>query len=945
MKQLTTLLFAVLFFLPAHAQTVRQDNSYRTGRLKNGLTYYIRHNAKDPGLADFYIAQRVGSILEEPRQRGLAHFLEHMAFNGTKNFPGDGKRLGIVPWCETIGVKFGANLNAYTSVEETVYNVKSVPVKRESVLDSVLLILHDWSHYLLLTDEEIDKERGVIHEEWRTRRAGMASQRMIERLMPKIYKGTKYEDCLPIGSMDVVDHFSYDALRDYYHKWYRPDLQAIIVVGDIDVDDVEKKIKKSFSKIPMPKNAAERVYYPVSDNDRMIVAVDKDSEQPIILSTLYMKRETTPDNEKNLVKYQRDDYVESLITSMLNGRYQELQHQENPPCLSATAHNGSFFVSRTKDAFSVGFGCRQENIKGSYDAAIGVAEQARRFGFTQSELDRAKALSMAGAERRYKERNDRRNSYFVRKALNNFTDWEPMTTADDDLAYERQFQKEVTLDEVNQTVKQLITDRNQVLIVFAPDKEGVEIPSEDVLEQWVLGAQAKDYEPWQEQEVRQNLIAELPAKGSIVSVKTPEKGPESAANNFGYTEMLLSNGVKVYVKPTDFTQDQVQMRFYKTGGTQYYPDEDVPNFSFISSAVTKAGVGDFDAIELRKALTGKIVRLNPSIGDETQSINGTASVKDLKTMLELTYLYFTSPRKDTAAFNGEINRMRSFLTNRDANPQVSYNDSLVKILYDNSPRVQPVKKETLEKVNYDRILEIYKECFSNADGWTMVMTGHVDIDSLKPLLCQYIASLPSSEATAETRKLHKYPDIIGGEQTRKFSKKMNTPSALVNIYYTFAEPFTLKSDMALDMLTRVLKIAYTDSVREEKGGTYGVSVDYSLNRTSEPDVLVKINFRTDPARYDELIPVVYQQIRHIADNGPLESSMDKVRKYLHKAYQQNITYDDYWSYVMYQYLRHGIDYHTGFNEVLDATSSADVQQMAKDLLGAKRRIEVTMVSE
>jgi len=944
MKQFTSILFAVLFFFTANAQTIKQDDSFRTGRLKNGLTYYIRHNAKDPGLADFYIAQRVGSILEEPRQRGLAHFLEHMAFNGTKNFPGDGKRLGIVPWCETIGVKFGTNLNAYTSVEQTVYNIKSVPVKREAIVDSVLLILHDWSHYLLLTDEEIDKERGVIHEEWRTRRAGMASQRMIERVMPKIYKGTKYEDCLPIGNMDIVDNFPYNDLRDYYHKWYRPDLQAIIVVGDIDVNAVEKKIKKSFSKIPMPENAAERVYYPVNDNDKMIVAVDKDSEQPIILSTLYMKRETTPDTDKNQVKYLRDDYVEGLITSMLNGRYQELQHQETPPCLSATAHNGSFFVSRTKDAFSIGFGCRQENIKGSFDAAIGIAEQARRFGFTQSELDRAKALSMAGAERIYKERNDRRNSYYIRKALRNFTDWEPMTTAEDDLAYEKQFQSEVTLDEINKVVKEMITDRNQVLTVFAPDKEGLEIPSEDILEQWVLEAQAKDYTPWQEAEVRKNLISELPTPGSIVSIKAPENGSESVSNNFGYTEMTLSNGVKVYVKPTNFTQDQIQMRFYKTGGTQYFPDEDVPNFSFISSAITKAGVGDFDAIELRKALTGKIVRLNPSVGDETQSINGSASVKDLKTMMELTYLYFTSPRKDSVAFNGEINRMRSFLTNREANPQVSYNDSLIKILYNDNPRVQPTKKETLEKVNYDRILEIYRECFSNADGWTMIITGHVDIDSLKPLLCQYIASLPSSKTTVKG-EVHPYPDIIGGEQTHKFSKKMNTPSALVNIYYTFAEPFTPKTDLTLEMLTRVLKIAYTDSVREEKGGTYGVSVSYSLNRTSNPDVLIKINFRTDPARYDELIPIVYQQIQNIADNGPLESSMDKVRKFLHKNYEQNITYDDYWQHIMYQYLRNGIDYHTGFNEVLDAVTSDDVKQMAKDLLDAKRRIEVTMLSE
>ena len=302
-----------------------QDPMVRKGTLKNGFTYYIRHNAKEPGLADFYIAQRVGSILEEPRQRGLAHFLEHMAFNGTKNFPGKGKKLGIVPWCETIGVKFGANLNAYTSVDQTVYHIGSAPLKREGILDSCLLVLHDWSHYILLEDAEIDKERGVIHEEWRNRRAGMAMQRLMENAMPAMFKGSKYEDCLPIGSMDVVDNFPYNDLRDYYQKWYRPDLQAVVVVGDVDVDKVEKKIKKMFGSIPLPKVRVERVYYPVPDNDSIIVAIERDKEQPVVLAHLYMKREATPDREKNTVAYLRDEYADDLVATMLNDRLSEVR--------------------------------------------------------------------------------------------------------------------------------------------------------------------------------------------------------------------------------------------------------------------------------------------------------------------------------------------------------------------------------------------------------------------------------------------------------------------------------------------------------------------------------------------------------------------------------------------------------------------------------------------
>ena len=427
-KQFLNLFLLLLAPASLFAQTVEQDASIRQGKLKNGLTYYIRHNAKEAGLADFYIAQRVGSILEEPRQRGLAHFLEHMAFNGTKHFPGKGKQLGIVPWCETIGVKFGTNLNAYTSVDQTVYHIGSAPIKREGIIDSCLLVLNDWSQFINLEPKEIDKERGVIHEEWRNRRTGMAMQRMMENVMPKIYKGSKYEDCLPIGNMDIVDNFPYQDLRDYYQKWYRPDLQAIVVVGDFDVDMMERKIQKLFGKIKAHKNPAERIYYPVNDNDKMIVAIEKDKEQPIILGHLYMKSETTPDSEKNSVKYQREDYINGLITYMLNGRLSEKKQVANPPFMSATVKNGAFFVSRTKDAFSLSISCKQDNVLGGVSVAVGEVERARQHGFTQSELERAKKLYLNAAERQLKMEKDYKNSHYVSQCVNNFLEGEPILT-------------------------------------------------------------------------------------------------------------------------------------------------------------------------------------------------------------------------------------------------------------------------------------------------------------------------------------------------------------------------------------------------------------------------------------------------------------------------------------------------------------------------------------
>ena len=923
----------LLLVTGALAQNVTTDNSFRIGRLKNGMTYYIRHNNKEKGIADFYIAQRVGSILENPDQRGLAHFLEHMAFNGSKNFKNTDASPSIVHWCEAHGIKFGTNLNAYTSIDETVYNVSAVPVKNAAVVDSTLLILHDWSHYLDLDDKEIDKERGVIHEEWRTRRAGMASQRLMEQALPIIYKGTKYEDCMPIGTMEIVDHFPYKVLRDYYHKWYRPDLQAIIVVGDVDVDQMEKKIQAVFSSIPMPDNAAKRDYYPVNDNDKMIVASLKDSEQPIMLVTLYMKRDATPDAAKSTIRYQRDGYVDDLIAYMVGERLDEMQDRNPKPCLSASARIGQFLVSRTKEAFTLSFGARQENIKGSFDAAIGTIEQIRQYGFTSSELERAKAFRRKVIDRQFNERNDRRNSYYVRRAQHNFLDAEPITSEAYNKQLDEQFSREVTLKEVNAAMREAITDRNQVLVVYAPDKPEVKIPSDAELEKMVLDAQKKTYPAYVEKRLDENLIPVLPKKGRIVSEKPALHG---------MTELTLSNGVKVYFKKTDYQKDAVVMNFFGEGGSSLYPDKDVLNTKFISTAVKEGGVGRFSSTELNKVLSDKTVRINAGVGIETQSISGSSSLKDVRTLFELTYLYFTHLRRDDQAFNAELNRMRSFLTNREASPNVSYNDSIASIVYGNSPRVQPVKASSIDKVSYDRVLQIYKERFSNASNFKMIIMGNIELSQLQPLLEQYIASLP---ATGKKESFVKsYPDVRNCNETHRFEKQMKTPLARVSIFYTWDEPYTAKADLALDVFKRVLSIAYTDSVREEKGGVYGVKLQESLEQSSNPHALLKIAFDTDPDKYDVVMPIITGQIEHIARKGPEAVSLQKVKEYLLKQYDQAAITNDYWLFVAYNQLRHGIDSDKDYKSLVRNITSSDVQQVARNLLNSKRRIEVTMVS-
>ena len=919
----------------AQSEPLPTDETVRIGKLKNGLTYYLRHNAKDAGLADFYIAQRVGSILEEPRQRGLAHFLEHMAFNGTKHFSGKGKNLGIVPWCETIGVKFGANLNAYTSVDQTVYHIGAVPLKRDGIIDSCLLILNDWSHFLLLEDEEIDKERGVIHEEWRNRRSGMALQRMMEQTMPIVYKGSKYEDCLPIGSMEIVDNFPYNDLRDYYHKWYRPDLQGIVIVGDFDVDKMEKKIKKLFSKIPMPRNAAERIYYPVPDNNEVIVAIERDKEQPIVLADIYMKRNVVPDADKNNKNYLRQNYINNLIQYMLNGRLAELRQQANPPYMSATSHNGTFFLSRTKAAFSLSISCKHNNVLGGIISAVAITEQARQHGFTETELKRAKDIYLTAARRRFDERDQMHNSHYVNKCVNNFLTNEPLLSAQFEYENTQQLTSDVTLAEVNKVVKQLITNQNQVIILYGPDKEEIKLPTEEMLKQIVLTTQQQKYAPYTEADIPTELISNKPKAGQIISEKTVAHG---------FTEFILSNGMKVYAKQTNNTTDGLQMLIKGEGGTSLYTDTDIPNFSLINSAISEAGLGNFDATTLRKMLAGKAVKVSSSVGSKVQSISASGSVKEMKTLFELSYLYFTQPRYDTIAFEGLMNRTRSFLANRNASPKVAYNDSIMAALYGNNPRTAPVTLSVIEKASYNRIFEIYKNSFADAANFTAVIIGNVSADALRPMICQYLASLPATHQMQKTNT-NNIPQIVDGKHIHKFVKAQATPIANVSIYLTATTPFSAQSDLVLDFLSRTLQIAYTDSVREEKGGTYGVGVDFELENDSSNNAMLKISYKCDPQRYSELNAIIYRQLSNMATFGPNEKNLEKVKQYLTKQYAQLQIEDDYWNYIIWHQIEDEVDFDKDYLQMVKQITANDVQQMAKLLLDANRCIEVTMLSE
>lgn len=932
MKHFLTIV-ALFFACNIYAQQgkIDNDNTIRKGILPNGMTYYIRHNAQTKGVADFYIAQKVGSILEEKRQRGLAHFLEHMAFNGTKHFPGNTLQPGIVAWCESVGIKFGANLNAYTSVDQTVYNISAAPVTREGVIDSCLLILNDWSHELLLTDKEIDKERGVIEEEWRTRRSGMAMQRLSEQAMPIIYAGTKYSDCMPIGNIDIVRTFPYNDLRDYYSKWYRPDLQAIIVVGDINEDKIEEKIKKLFAKIPLPQNPAHRIYYPIGNNEKMILYTATDKEQPTVNFTLYMKRDVTPKQERNTIQNYADDYKTNILRMAINDRLEELSRTKNAPFISASVRSGNFFLASTKDAFELSGVLKEGKALEAIQLLVGEVERARANGITIDELKRGKAEMLSYAENDYNDRSNRRNGEFVEQCVQNFLEETPIIEPEKELEIVRKLDKTVTIDDVNALAKTIITNQNQVVTMFGPDKNTFKMPTNSSIENAILKAQKQHYTPYKTQNtLTERLITKLPKPGSIISERTYK---------YGYTEFTLSNGLKVYVRPTNFEPDEVNLKLFSLGGKNIYPDSEMPNLTYLMAGATIGGVAQYNDLTLEKMLAGKTATVTPFIDNDTRGMAGTSNVKDTKTLLELVYLYFTQPRKDPQAFKNLMEQQQEFLTNAHVNPMLAYNDTLHKVAYATN-RMASMDKEQLKRVNYNRIMHIYKELFANAANFKLILTGNIDINKLRPLLCQYIATLPSNN-TKETIGTYE-PKLVDGKKTYIFHKKQTTPTAITTIVIKGKMEYNNRNELLMDAIGQLLRIVYTEKVREDKGGTYSVQASGNLQHHPNNEALLRIAFQTDPQKYNDLIPIVYKELEKMATEGPSQQDLDKVKAYELKVYNQVLRMNNYWEYVLYTDLYNGIDVDTDFRYIVENMTCGDIRTTLRNLLNQNNCIEVTM---
>lgn len=925
--RLFLLLLVAAIMMPAAAQQMPMlptDPAVRVGVLPNGLTYYIRHNALPEKQAFFYIAQKVGSVQEEESQRGLAHFLEHMAFNGSQNFKGN----SLISYCERIGVKFGQNLNAYTSTDETVYNIDNVPVT-ESNIDSCLLILHDWSGYLDLEEEEIQKERGVIHEEWRLRSSAM--QRMLNRNLETLYPGSRYGKRMPIGLMSVVDNFSPEELRAYYKKWYRPDLQGIVVVGDFDVDMVENKVKALFSDIPNPENEAKYELYPVPDNEQAIYVVDKDKEQTNAQIMVMYKTEPLPREMRGTQMALIQNYIVDLMTSALNERLGELSQKPDCPFVQAGTGYGSYLLSKTCDALTVYIVPKSGQDKEALRAVMTEVERAKRFGFNETELIRADEEYLSRLEKVYDNREKQRSSFFIPQYYRHFLEGDAIPS----IEMEYQMMKGISgqlrqakqlAPMVNGAFAELAesTEKNFVALAFYPEKDDVTVPTTDLLRGAVQEAVSAEIEAYVDNVKNEPLIAKLPKRGKVKS--------EEAAD-FGYTKWTLSNGAQLYFKKTDFNESQVLMSARSWGGYNKYNMTDEAtnlNVRLAADVRNSTGLGNFKATELQKALAGKQASVNVALNFDEDNINGNATPKDLRTMFELLHLQFTAPGDDPEAYQSLITMLKTQLENIEKVPEVAFSDSVQATFYNHDARIRRMKAPDLEKADYARMKQIAAERFNSPSDFQFFVTGNFDVDSLREYAEVYLASIPKA-ATAEKKQDPKF-NFADGVLNNRFVREMETPKGNIVQLWHGPVAFTAKNAEVVNALGEILSQRLLKSIREDAGIAYSCGAMASASYGHKDEYTLQIYCPVQPAKADSALLLMRQGIEEIAKNGVTEEELNKVKEFELKEYADNQKDNGYWQGLIQNKVLWNVDRRAGREDAIKSVTTADVQAFCRDIL-------------
>lgn len=890
------------------------DTAVRIGKLDNGMRYFLRHNGQSAGMADFYIVYNVGSIQEDDTQSGLAHFLEHMAFNGTRHFPGN----SMIGWLESIGLQFGTNLNAATGMEMTYYQLTQVPLKRESVTDSLLLILHDWSGSLLLEKKEIDKERGVIIEELRQRNTPQF--RIGNKAASYVYGDTRYAHRDMLGTEEFLKNFKPQLLRDYYKCWYRPDLQAIIIVGDFDVDKMEAKLKKVMADIPAAENPQPKEKIRIPDNANPVVAILSDPEERVSKANFFIKRPAVPHELNNRVGANYMNMLINVAVSMMNVRFGDLAQQSGCPFTTATLLNSS--LTETCDALELQVIARGDAIAEAFSSAYGELERVRRYGFTQEELDFVRMGILRGGKHAYESGNEKPNGAFAQEYMNHYTKNTPVLSVKEQWAFLQLMMRQATIEQVNELVKTLIAPANNVLVLTVPEKVKATLPKEEQLANffsWVRGAEIEPYKP---ETVDKPLLAELPVSGKVTAT---EKGV------YGSTVWKLSNGLRVVVMPTPYSRNQIIMNGQAGGGLSTIDTSDYLTASMVAQIAGVSGAGEFNGEQLRKLLSTKSVSVQPSIGRFSSDISGSAAKADVETMLQLAYLYFMHPNFDRERFDMLVEANRMNLVNSADAPEFVMNKLMNKATYGDNLRTQIPTEQSLKGIDFAKMAAIYRHFFTDAAGnYTFYFLGDIEPDVLKPLVERYLGSLPVG-----TQRLAWKDDgvrMLPGKKEERMNIPMQTPKGMVSLVYTGEVEYTQQNTLLMAMLASCLQSRYMETIREEKGGAYGVNVSGTLSRQPVPTYSLNIAFQTAPDKVDELLKVVREELERMAKSGPARADLDKTLEYWRKAQSEGLKNNQVWLSYLQNYYTWGEDWNTDYEKLLNTVSSESVKELAGKIL-------------
>ena len=914
-------------------QPIPADKAIRIGKLENGLTYYIRHNEKPKGQASFYIYHDVGAIQEDDDQQGLAHFLEHMAFNGTKNLPDK----DLINKLETIGVQFGNNLNAFTSWDCTQYMVMDLPVNEANV-DLALLILHDWSQFIALQTEEIDSERGVIMEELRTRDgAGLRAQNDMIR---NLFKGSLYEHRNLIGYLDGLKSFDQQALVNFYKKWYRPELQALVIVGDIDVDQIESKIVALMADIPAsPADAAQKVMHYVPATEEPIVSIFSDPELTQSSVMMFARREALPKEFNNTIVGYSYDLIQSFVTIMMNERFEEIAQAADAPFLGGGMSEGSIGICPTMESTMFSATAHEGRIDDAFRAMYTEMERMRRYGFTAGEFERAKQEILRWSERQYTNRNDVKNAEYAQRYLDNYAKGTPMMDAETEWQIDQMFINSLTVEQINEAYAQMATpNKNLVILARSPKKEGVEIPTEEQLLAIKAEVEASEIAPFEDNTVIEPLLnPALKLKGSKVKATATNE-------SLGYTEWTLKNGIKVVVRPSTLKADEVIISGSAKGGKSMLNDAEYFHGDYLPMVMQHSGISKFSATELAKQLSGKSAYASVGVSAYEHGVNAGGSPKDIETILQLMYLNFTAPRFDETDLQNLKNMYVPYFRNMEADPGYLMGKAFQETLYQNHVRRQATSAAQIESLSLETLASVHKQLFSYADDFRFVIAGNVDLNTLKPLVEKYIGSLPTSKKV-EYAVVDDGVRTATGKVTNDFRVSMQQPKVSVYLTFSGAIEDNAKNRLVLDLLTRALDSRYMVSIREEKGGTYGVHVQGGINEYPVEQYMAVIVFDTNEQLADELIDICDAEIAKIAAEGPLADDIAKSKEFLQKNYANVLENNSGWISAIDRWYEEGYNYKEEYLGILESVTLEDVQAMAKKMLEDGNRTLVVMRPE